>query len=104
MNGDAMEGQPITVSASHAISAKETNSQDVRIRDKTATSTGRKNNLDPQTTTPAVLTAGACFEAERGGFEPPWRFKPPTAFPVLLLQPLGHLSNIQTSIRSHILA
>jgi site-specific DNA recombinase len=30
--------------------------------------------------------------AERGGFEPPRRFKPSTAFPVLLLQPLGHLS------------
>src|SRR6476469_6482550 len=30
--------------------------------------------------------------AERGGFEPPMRFKPHTAFPVLLLQPLGHLS------------
>lgn len=29
---------------------------------------------------------------ERGRFELPRRFKPPTAFPVLLLQPLGHLS------------
>jgi hypothetical protein len=29
---------------------------------------------------------------ERAGFEPAWGFKPPTAFPVLLLQPLGHLS------------
>ena len=31
-------------------------------------------------------------QAERGRFELPRRFKPPTAFPVLLLQPLGHLS------------
>jgi site-specific DNA recombinase len=30
--------------------------------------------------------------AERGGFEPPNGFKPVTAFPVLLLRPLGHLS------------
>src|SRR5206468_2341548 len=30
--------------------------------------------------------------AERAGFEPARRFKPPTAFPVLLLRPLGHLS------------
>jgi len=30
---------------------------------------------------------------ERAGFEPARRFKPPTAFPVLLLRPLGHLSN-----------
>src|SRR5947208_2453602 len=31
-------------------------------------------------------------EAERAGFEPASGFKPATAFPVLLLQPLGHLS------------
>src|SRR5687768_5916054 len=29
---------------------------------------------------------------ERAGFEPAIGFKPDTAFPVLLLQPLGHLS------------
>jgi site-specific DNA recombinase len=39
--------------------------------------------------------------AERAGFEPARRFKPPTAFPVLLLQPLGHLSkNDSPSSRS----
>ena len=32
------------------------------------------------------------YLAEREGFEPSVRFKPHTAFPVLLLQPLGHLS------------
>ena len=38
--------------------------------------------------------------AERGGFEPPSGFKPATAFPVLLLQPLGHLSGIFTHFKS----
>jgi hypothetical protein len=33
------------------------------------------------------------FETERGGFEPPIGFKPNTAFPVLRLRPLGHLSS-----------
>ena len=37
--------------------------------------------------------------AERAGFEPARRFKSPTAFPVLLLRPLGHLSWIFRSIR-----
>ena len=35
--------------------------------------------------------------AERAGFEPASRFKPATAFPVLLLQPLGHLSRHASS-------
>jgi hypothetical protein len=33
--------------------------------------------------------------AERAGFEPAMGFKPHTAFPVLLLRPLGHLSKIE---------
>ena len=38
--------------------------------------------------------AGTICEAitERAGFEPASGFKPATAFPVLLLRPLGHLS------------
>jgi len=35
-------------------------------------------------------------ETERAGFEPAIGFKPDTAFPVLLLQPLGHLSGKRT--------
>jgi hypothetical protein len=34
--------------------------------------------------------------AERGGFEPPIRFRPYTAFPVLRIRPLCHLSGEQT--------
>jgi len=37
---------------------------------------------------------------ERGRFELPRRFKPPTAFPVLLLQPLGHLSRMLLALAS----
>jgi hypothetical protein len=53
--------------------------------------------------TPAPLISGAGLvgesdqnhnEAEREGFEPSMRFKPHTAFPVLLLRPLGHLSGV----------
>jgi site-specific DNA recombinase len=38
--------------------------------------------------------------AERGRFELPRRFKPSTAFPVLLLQPLGHLSRCASFLGS----
>ena len=42
-----------------------------------------------------VLLLCFCFaKTERGGFEPPNGFKPVTAFPVLLLRPLGHLSRL----------
>src|SRR5205814_4472357 len=37
-------------------------------------------------------------KTERGRFELPRRFKPPTAFPVLLLRPLGHLSRKTTAV------
>jgi len=40
-------------------------------RAKTGTSQGRETQALPQTTPPAVLTAGGPFPAERGGFEPP---------------------------------
>ena len=46
----------------------------------------------PPVTTEVRVTGD--FEAERGRFELPRRFKPPTAFPVLLLRPLGHLSGL----------
>jgi hypothetical protein len=44
----------------------------------------------------AVAQCG-CFGAERGGFEPPVRFDPHTAFPVLHNRPLCHLSMITQS-------
>src|SRR5688572_12746194 len=34
------------------------------------------------------------MDTEREGFEPSNGFKPVTAFPVLLLRPLGHLSGV----------
>ena len=39
------------------------------------------------------------YVAEREGFEPSNRFKPVTAFPVLLLRPLGHLSGVCDAMR-----
>lgn len=38
------------------------------------------------------------MDTERAGFEPASRFKPATAFPVLLLRPLGHLSQKITGL------
>ena len=38
------------------------------------------------------LVNSSTIGTEREGFEPSMRFKPHTAFPVLLLRPLGHLS------------
>jgi hypothetical protein len=38
---------------------------------------------------------------ERAGFEPAMGFKPHTAFPVLLLRPLGHLSGLLHTSRGH---
>jgi hypothetical protein len=39
-------------------------------------------------------------QAERAGFEPAKGFKPLTAFPVLLLRPLGHLSKMRRHSRA----
>jgi hypothetical protein len=44
-----------------------------------------------------VLSLGT----ERAGFEPAMGFKPHTAFPVLLLRPLGHLSKIEREVYSN---
>jgi hypothetical protein len=41
----------------------------------------------------AAVMSVVGFITEREGFEPSIGFKPNTAFPVLLLRPLGHLSN-----------
>ncbi|MDB5356906.1 MAG: hypothetical protein JWN24_3359 [Phycisphaerales bacterium] len=62
-------------------------------RDKTGTSEGRVEGTILQTTSPAGVMAGHRIITEREGFEPSIGFKPNTAFPVLLLRPLGHLSN-----------
>ena len=66
-------------------------------RAKTGPSGVPIESRSPQATDLEAFAAGGGNQAERGGFEPPWRFKPPTAFPVLRLQPLGHLSTIRLS-------
>src|SRR5687767_2815056 len=67
-------------------------------RDKSGTNALLKLPRAPQPAHPQRVAEHGSFQTERGGFEPPWRFKPPTAFPVLLLQPLGHLSKEATII------
>ena len=67
----------VTVLASatgmHRHSRPDTGSDISADRDKSGTSQGRIGQHAPQTTPPAVLTAGGRFAAEREGFEPSLR-------------------------------
>ncbi len=51
-----------------------------------------ENEAATQTASLQRVPMNFSFDTEREGFEPSNGFKPVTAFPVLLLRPLGHLS------------
>jgi hypothetical protein len=60
--------------------------------DKTGTMGAHERSRDPQTSFREEVASHGSLEAERGGFEPPVRFDPHTAFPVPHNRPLCHLS------------
>jgi hypothetical protein len=65
-----------------------------RVRGQSESNEPVTNEKPLQATLEERLVAVLDQLTERGGFEPPVRFRPHTAFPVLLLQPLGHLSRL----------
>ena len=81
--------------------ARTTNIEDGnRDRDKSGTSAVQIEQGPSQTNAFTGVTNDDAFVTERAGFEPASRFKPATAFPVLLLQPLGHLSRCSCDDRN----
>jgi hypothetical protein len=61
-------------------------------RDKSGTTPSQEKTDTSQEGKCQDLATCTWFQAERAGFEPAVRFDPHTAFPVLHLRPLGHLS------------
>jgi hypothetical protein len=60
--------------------------------DKTGTTGVQKVSRDPQALATKQFGDHGSLNTERGGFEPPVRFNPHTAFPVPHNRPLCHLS------------
>jgi|SRR5271170_5913320 hypothetical protein len=63
--------------------------------DKSGTSGVRQKSGALQAIEWSALAKRRSFAAERGGFEPPVRFDPHTAFPVPHNRPLCHLSKLE---------
>jgi hypothetical protein len=64
------------------------------ILDNTGTITRHRQIVPVQSQPGSGLVIHDSLEAERGGFEPPVRFDPHTAFPVPHNRPLCHLSGL----------
>jgi hypothetical protein len=87
---------PMTLAGPCHLFGLRTGLHEIFDRAKTGPNQGRIEFARQQPSSISSLTNDDGFLTERAGFEPAIGFKPNTAFPVLLLRPLGHLSRRST--------